>query len=259
MWKKRVLSVIKQNCNYKSKKIPGGEKRMETEKAPQEVEERPVKKQPKIFKKRTAALLLLLSLIISVGSGWALGDFYFWNSIDMKRVNEQLADYKEEVRKDPANLENRIVLGYTYYLKGENEEAIKQFYYVLDQDQNYYDAHYNLGLVYLDEERFNDALMEFEKCTKIAPRDFKGHIQMGIAYRDLKEYDNATKSLEVANKLAPTNADIIYQIGMVAEAQKKYDDAIMIYKDALQYDPLYKDALDGLDRLKDKDTKAEGE
>jgi tetratricopeptide (TPR) repeat protein len=232
---------------------------MEAEKAPQEVEGRPAKKQPKTFKKRTAVLLLLLSLIISVGTGYALGHFYLWNSIDMERVNEQLVYYKEEVRKDPANLQNRIVLGYTYFLKGDNEEAIKQFYYVLDQDQNYYDAHYNLGLVYLDEERYNDALMEFEKTVKIAPRDFKGHIQMGITYRELKEYENATKSLEVANKLAPTNADIIYQIGMVAEAQEKYDDAISIYKDALQYDPLYKDALNGLDRLKDKDTKAEGE
>jgi tetratricopeptide (TPR) repeat protein len=232
---------------------------METEKAPQEVEERPVKKQPKTFKKRTAVLLLLLSLIISVGTGYALGELYFWNGIDMKRVNDQLVYYKEEIRKDPANLENRIVLGYTYFLKGDNEEAIKQFYYVLDQDQNYYDAHYNLGLVYLDEERFNDALMEFEKTVKIAPRDFKGHIQMGITYRELKEYENATKSLEAANKLAPTNSDIIYQIGMVAEAQGKYNDAISIYKDALQYDPLYKDALEGLDRLKDKDTKAEGE
>jgi tetratricopeptide (TPR) repeat protein len=231
---------------------------MEAENAPQ-VEGRPAKKMPKTFKKRTAFLLLLLSLIFSVGTGYALGHFYFWNSIDMKRVNDQLVYYKEEIRKDPTNLQNRIVLGYTYYLKGNNEEAIKQFYYVLDQDQNYYDAHYNLGLVYLDEERYNDALMEFEKTVKIAPRDFKGHIQRGITYRELKEYEKATKSLEEANKLAPTNADIIYQIGMVAEAQRKYVDAISIYKDALQYDPLYKDALDGLDRLKDKDTNAGGE
>jgi tetratricopeptide (TPR) repeat protein len=256
---KRVLSVTKKNDTIIQSKNSERGISMEAEKVPQEVEERPVKKQPKSFNKKTAFLLLLLSLIISVGTGYALGHFHFWNSIDMKRVNEQLVYYKEEVRKDPANLQNRIVLGYTYYLKGDNDEAIKQFYYVLDQDQNYYDAHYNLGLVYLDEERFNDALMEFEKTVKIAPRDFKGHIQMGIAYRELKEYDNATKSLEVANKLAPTNADIIYQIGMVAEAQGKYNDAISIYKDALQYDPLYKDALNGLDRLKDKDTKAEGE
>jgi tetratricopeptide (TPR) repeat protein len=232
---------------------------MEAEKVPQEVEGRPSKKQLKTFTKKTSILLLFLTLVFSVGTGYALGHFYFWNNIDMKRVNEQLEFYKEEVRKDPANLENRIILGYTHFLKGDNEKAIKEFDFVLEQDKNYYDAHYNLGLVFLDEERYNEALIEFEKTVKIAPKDFKGHVQMGITYRKLEEYDNATKALETANKLAPTNADIIYQIGMVAEAKGEYDDAILIYKDALAYDPLYTDAVDALDRLKDKDTKAKGE
>jgi tetratricopeptide (TPR) repeat protein len=232
---------------------------MEAEKVPQEVEVKTTRKQPKAFTKKTGFLLLFLTLVISVGAGYALGHFYFWNDVDMKRVNEQLDYYKEEVRKDPANLENRIVLGYTYFLKGDNEEAIKEFDFVLEQDKNYYDAHYNMGLVFLAEERYNEALIEFEKCVKIAPRDFKGHVQSGIAHRGLEEYDKATKALEQANKLAPTNADIIYQIGMVAEAQGKYEDAIMIYKDALAYDPLFKDAVEALDRLKDKDTKAKGE
>lgn len=232
---------------------------MEAEKLPQEVEGRPAKKNSKTFKKRTSFLLLFLTLVISVGSGYALGHFYFWNDVDMQRVNEQLTFYKEEVRKDPANLENRIILGYTYFLKGDNEKAIKEFDFVLEQDKNYYDAHYNLGLVFLDEERYNEALIEFEKTVNIAPKDFKGHVQMGIAYRGLEEYDKAAKALETANKLAPTNSDIIYQIGMVAEAKGDYEDAILIYKDALAYDPLFEDAVEALDRLKDKDTKAEGE
>jgi tetratricopeptide (TPR) repeat protein len=232
---------------------------MEAEKVPQEVEGRTAKKHPKTFTKKTSFLLLFLTLVISVGTGYALGHFYFWNDIDMQRVNEQLTYYKEEVRKDPSNLENRIVLGYTYYLKGDHNKAIKEFDNVLEQDKNYYDAHYNLGLVFLKEKRYSEALIEFEKTVKIAPRDFKGHVQMGITYRELEEYDNAMKSLEQANKLAPTNSDIIYQIGMVAEAKGEYENAIAIYKDALAYDPLFQDAVDALDRLKDKDSKAEGE
>jgi tetratricopeptide (TPR) repeat protein len=232
---------------------------MEAAKVPQEVEVRTAKKKPKTFTKMTSFLLLFFTLVFSVGTGYALGHFYFWNDVDMKRVNEQLTYYKEEVRKDPANLQNRIVLGYTYFLKGDNEKAIKEFDFVLEQDKSYYDAHYNLGLVFLDEERYNEALIEFEKTVNIAPKDYKGYVQLGIAYRGLEDYENATKALEQANKLAPTNSDIIYQIGMVAEAKGDYEDAILIYKDALEYDPLFEDAIDALDRLKDKDTKAKGE
>jgi tetratricopeptide (TPR) repeat protein len=226
---------------------------MELQTMTPEVEEKP-KKQHKMFSKFQSFLMIFLSFAITSGAGYALGHFYFWNDIDMKRVNEQLEYYQERVRVDPANLENRIILGYTYYLKGENKKAIKEFDYVIDQDKNYYDAYYNMGLVYLDESRYNDALLMFDKTVNIAPKDFKGHVQMGITYRNLKMYDKAATSLEEANKLNPANADIIYQIGMVAEAQGETTVAMDIYKDALQYDPLFEEAATALARLGEKET-----
>lgn len=232
---------------------------METEKITQEVEEKQPKKNPKTFTLFQSILLLFLSFVITSGTGYALGHFVFWNDIDMKRVNEQLTFYKERVRIDPANLENRIILGYTYFLKGDNDEAIKEFSYVIDQDKNYYDAYYNMGLVFLDEERYNDALTMFDKAIQIAPKDFKGHVQMGITYKNLKMYDKAMESLQEANQLTPANADIIYQIGLIAEAQGEFEQAIAIFKDALAYDPLYEEAVNALDRLKDYETKIEGE
>lgn len=203
--------------------------------------------------------LLTITLLLSTGGGLAFGHFYIGDSIEMKRVNEQLEYYKERVRINPNSLEDRIVLGYTYYLKGDNNRAVNEFKYVLNQDENYYDAYYNLGLVYLEEEKYNDALSMFNKTVQIAPRDYKGHAQMGVAYRNLKLYDEAIASLDEANRLAPANSDIIYQIGLVAEAVGEYESAAEIYKDALVYDPLFKDALNALDRLEKSDLIKAGE
>lgn len=228
-----------------------------TEKNTANTEGKTPKKAPKTFTKKTGILLLFLTLVVSVGAGYAAGKLYFWNNLDMKRVNEQLKYYQEEVKKDPSNKENRVVLGYTYYLKGDNEKAIKEFDVVLEQDKNYYDAHYNMGLVFLDEESYNEALKAFGKAVKIAPKDFKGHLQLGITYREMEMYDEALKSLETANKLSPTNSDIIYNIGTIYEAKKDYENAIAVYKEALGFDPLFEDAVNALDRLKDKDTSAQ--
>lgn len=224
-----------------------------------QVEEKQVKKKPKTFSILQTFLLLLLSFAITSGGGYALGHYYFWNDLDMKRVNEQLDFYKERVRIEPSNHENRIILGYTYFLKGQNKEAIREFLFVLDQDDNYYDAYYNLGLVYLDEKRYNDALSNFHKTVQIAPRDFKGHVQMGIVYRHLGMYEEAMNSLTTANQLSPTNSDIIYQIGLVAEEKGDYELAVEIFKDALQFDPLYEEALVALNRLGDYDTGMAGD
>lgn len=224
-----------------------------------QVEETQSKNPPKTFSITQTILLFILAIMITSGGGYALGHFYFWNDIDMKRVNEQLSFYQERVRVDPTNLEYRIILGYTHYLKGSNNDAIREFMYVLSEDEGYYDAHYNLGLVYLDEKRYSEALSSFNRTIQIAPRDFKGYVKMGVAYRGLGMYEEALDVLNTANQLNRTNSDIVYQIGAVAEAMGDYQEATEIYKDALQFDPLFQPALEALERLEAKLPEIEGE
>ncbi len=195
--------------------------------------------------------LLALTLFLSTGGGLALGNV-LGTSEDMKRINEQLEFYQERVNDNPTNLEDRIVLGYTHFLLGNNNQAVNEFKHVLEIDDTYFSAYYNLGLVYLVEEKYYEALSMFNKTVEIAPRDFKGHKQMGIAQRHLKMYDEAIVSLSEANMLAPANADIIYQIGLVAEAVGDFEMAAEIFKDALNYDPLFQDALNGLERVQNE-------
>jgi tetratricopeptide (TPR) repeat protein len=194
-------------------------------------------------------LILFLTLGISVGAAYYISDTYFWSKMDMDRVNEQLTYYKNIVEEQPNDPQQRVNLGYTYFLKGHNDEAIKQYKVALDLDKNFYDAYLNLGIVYNDEERFDDALKMFQKVTEIAPRDYKGHLYKGTVYRQLKMYDDAIEVLSQANVLMPGNSQIICEIGRVAEDQGQNKEAEELYKEALNYDPLYKNALEGLERI----------
>lgn len=201
-------------------------------------------------------LMLGLTFAISIGGWYYVGKTYVWTAVDMQRVNEQIKYYEQKVASEPKNTENRINLGYSYFLKGENDKAVGEFKQAIqlskkDKIENF-DAYYNLGLVYLDEKRYDDALEVFDKCTKISPRDHKGHLQKGIAYREIKMYKEAMETLEKASKLLPGNADIIFQIGLVAEEQGNKKLAADIYKESLSYDPLFKDAIQGLERVKSK-------
>ncbi len=221
--------------------------------------EGPILNVKKKFTKLQSIALLSLTLFFSTGGGYALGHFYFWDSIEMKRINDQLEYYQERVRINPSSLEDRIVLGYTHFLKGNNNQAVNEFQYVLEQDDQYYDAYYNLGLVYLKEEKYYDALSMFNKTVEIAPRDYKGYAQMGITYRNLKMYDDAINALSEANKLNPSSANIIYQLGLVIEAKGDYEGAAEVYKDALSFDPLFDDAIKALENLEQNKLKNGGE
>lgn len=205
------------------------------------------------FKWWQSLSILLLTLVVSVGTGYFVSQKYFWSNLDMNRVNEQLAHYKSLVDQNPNDPQNRINLGYTYFVKGENDNAIKQLKIALDLDKKNFDAYLNLSIVYNDQENYNEALKMVQKAVDLAPRDYKGQMQKGIVYREMKMYEDALTALNEANRLMPGNVDIIYQIGLIAEEQGMPNEAADIYKDALSYDPLHKPALEGLDRVASKD------
>ena len=60
-----------------------------------------------------------------------------------------------------------------------------------DLDKENFGAYFNLGLVYLDEERYNDALKQAQKAVELGPRNFKAHLLSGMVYRNLKMYEEA--------------------------------------------------------------------
>ena len=204
------------------------------------------------FTKLQSVLLILLTLAISAGAWYGVGKVFFWNDLDMKRVDGQLAYLQQKVQSEPSDAATRVELGYTYSLKGKNDQAIQELNQALLLDPKNFDAYYNLGLVLLKEERNNEALEKFQKAVELSPKDYKGHLQKGVAYRNLKMYKEASLALQQANKLLPGNADIIYETGRVAEAQGQKETAINIYKEALSYDPLFKDAITALERLEKK-------
>lgn len=211
------------------------------------------------FTKLQAFLLIFATLVVCVVGGYFVSEKYLWTNADEERIDQQLEYYKAKVKAEPNDAENRVNLGYTYFLKGDNSDAIKQLKMAVELDKEYFGAYFNLGLVYLDDERYNDALKQAQKAVDLAPRNFKSHLIAGMTYRELEMYKEADKSLKEALKIAPTNCDVITEIGRVAEDQGKFEDAEKFYKEALSYDPLYKAASEGLERIdgkvKDKDSK----
>lgn len=197
-------------------------------------------------------LILSLTLVVSVGTAYYISDKYFWSDFDENRINEQIAFHKEKVDADPNNSNNRVNLGYSYFLKGKNDDAIKQLKLAIDLDKNNFNAYLNLGIVYNDEERYDDAIKMAEKAAKLSPRDYKGHLLKGQIYRKMKMPKEAMESLNVANKLMPSNTDIMYEIGHLLEDDGDFKGAEDIYKEALNFDPLYKPALEGLERVASK-------
>jgi tetratricopeptide (TPR) repeat protein len=200
-----------------------------------------------------SSLLLVGTLVICLVAGYFISDRFLWDNTDSKQIEDQLKFYKGEVKKNPNDPESRVQLGYAYFLDKDYDEAIKQFKTAKSLDKNYFDAYLNLSIVYDRQDRIDDALQNAIKATEISPRDYKGHLMKGKSYRKSKMYKEANEALAEADRLNVGNTDTIFEIGLVAEDQGKKEEAEAIYKEALEYDPLFKPALNALERLTSKD------
>ena len=95
--------------------------------------------------------------------------------IDKKKYDQAIAMLldlierlsKKSIDQPASNLFSNTV-GVAYYLKGSNEEALKRFQEILKQDPNFYQAYYNIGLVYEKKKDIPQAKTNFEKVVELA-------------------------------------------------------------------------------------------
>lgn len=196
-------------------------------------------------------IILAVTLAVCLTAGYYISSKYLWNKKN-DQLDKQLTYYKEQVNEKPNDPKLRVQLGYTYFLKGDDSAAMKEYTTAKSLDKNYYDAYLNLSIVYDKEKRYDDALQMAIKAVKISPRDYKGQLLKGRSYRKLKMYDKATAALQEAYRLKNGNTDVIYEAGLVAVAQGKKAEAEQLFKEALSFDPTYKPALNALDKLNAK-------
>lgn len=62
-----------------------------------------------------------------------------------------------------------------------------------------------LGIIYLEQKNYNDAVSAFQQAIKIDPEVALRHVNLGLAYLGLKKYTLAEKALERALEIEPRN------------------------------------------------------
>jgi Tfp pilus assembly protein PilF len=214
-------------------------------------EKKKIVKPNKKFSKITAFSLIAITFVFCLFLIYFLSENFIKNNSD-NRMIAQVAYDKKQVNKKPNDPALRVQLGFTYFMNGDDSDALEQFSKALSLDKNYYPAYLNMAILYDSQDKNNKALVNASKASELAPKDYRALVLKGRAYRKLKIYDKASIALEAAIELNPGNVDTMYEIGYLAEVQGDYNAANEIYKDALNYNPIYKPALKGIERMKEK-------
>jgi tetratricopeptide (TPR) repeat protein len=137
-------------------------------------------------------------------------------------------------------------LGLTYVQQHRFLEAINEFKTSIEIDKGYISAYGNLGNEYMRMGRYEDAIQEIQTAILIGPDNAKSHNNLGFAYAQLRRYDEALKEYAAALNLDPSLAESYNNLGLLYADLNRIDEAINEYNTALRLKPAYPAALNNL-------------
>jgi serine/threonine protein kinase/predicted Zn-dependent protease len=123
---------------------------------------------------------------------------------------------------------------YTWFIKGDTNEAINIFKQLVTKYPRDKLAHYTLGKFYeMEKGMFAEAIHELKKVIELDPTFEKAFNHLGYAYSGLGDYSKAIFYLKKYADISPGHADPFDSMGDVYFEMGKFDEAIAKYNKAI--------------------------
>ncbi len=130
--------------------------------------------------------------------------------IDKKRYDEALTalellikDLPKDVKDQKALALFQNTLGTIYFLIGSNDKALEQYKNALSTNPNFYQAYYNIGLVYEKEKKTKQAKENFVKALELHPAFPDAQYHLSVLNLVLKKKKEAIAGFNKVIELVP--------------------------------------------------------
>lgn len=126
----------------------------------------------------------------------------------------------------------RYYLGVTLESSGQMEEAVAEFNRAVSENPKDADSLYELALIHQ-----NASLKAIDQLRQIDPDSFQLHRLMGTIDAENERYSEAVKEYQAALAKRPDDASLHYAMGVAYWAQHEMDPAQQEFSNALRQDP----------------------
>ena len=149
---------------------------------------------------------------------------------------------KRALDLDLINPVAHFIRGYAYMELGDTTLAIKNFEAAADQDQSYYEAYVELGILYSTQKN-PLAAGYLQTATKIEPNRTEGYYLLGMFYQEQENIPKAVETYEKLLTISPDYKEVYYNLGYVNLVYNNdFQKAASYFSKAISLDPAYIDA-----------------
>jgi tetratricopeptide (TPR) repeat protein len=128
-----------------------------------------------------------------------------------KRYPEAASEFKAELANDPDHIQSMLYLADTNMQLNQMEDARPLLEKVVRLAPSYALAHLDLGILYAEDDRKDDALRELTAAEKLNPSDVSVHWRLGRLYRAMGKKDEAKAEFDKASTLNKAADEDLYK------------------------------------------------
>jgi tetratricopeptide (TPR) repeat protein len=134
-------------------------------------------------------------------------------------------------------------LGVAYQHDNELAEAERAYQRALALNHDLGEVRFNLGCLWLAENRLEVAKAEFTACTMRQPNAVEGFLRLGAVQLRTHEAGAAEKTFNEALRLSPQNPEALNGLGLAQLQRGRVAEAAQCFDNALKQQPGYRAAL----------------
>lgn len=126
--------------------------------------------------------------------------------------------FRDVIAQDPNHVGARCNLGAVYRQLGKGDEAIECFLHALEIDSGHARTHANIGAAFFDKGMLEDAETAFTKAIQLDPQLAEAHFNLALLFFNRNEYDHAWNHAKNASDLGMKTAEpLLEQIERVLD------------------------------------------
>ena len=126
---------------------------------------------------------------------------------------------------------------------GERDQAVKAYQRALSLNHDLSEAHYNLGCLWLEENKLDLARTEFTIFTLRRGNSAEGFLKLAVVQARARDVAAAEKSFNDVLRLSPNNPEALNGLGLIRLQQRRPAEAQQYFAAALKQEPAYRPAL----------------
>ena len=156
--------------------------------------------------------------------------------LEIRAIDEALSG---NVKPDIAA---RAFKGKSYAVNKKWNEAISEYYKVIEYSPSFRYAYVSRGNAFLETKSYSKAVTDYSEAIKLDPKDADVYNKRGVAYQWKGNIDKAIKDYSAAIEIDPSSAIYYCNRGRAYYVKGKLDEALADLDKATKLKPSYVDA-----------------